>query len=337
MTWYFVECLALAPEPMTIINKDGQPREWTSLRRLQRHENLDIDALLEQVRDQNSGDTVEKVVPTFPGGQKFVRIVPVVGPTADVYGMRVWIGDLDDDPGEARPAAGLCFHLATLEAQLTEESWAMSNLPEDVAPHPGTLSPAEMFRRVVRYDAINELVGMGIEPDPTAIHDARLTVLHNDGRLMFWQAAARGRKDDVHTGMRGLNIDISDVQAPTISPLEALGLGEAAPVDGPAAALVAATSSVDRPVIAEWIGKPPIWIDWERENGDTQVFHPEDWDRIRADFGALTDGQESVLSARIRAFTESGWAPVELRSRRYPGEVGANLHVVRIIRQDESG
>lgn len=289
------------------------------------------------MRADRDGETLERVVAMRGGGDRFVRVVPVMGPTGDVYGMHLWIGALDDIPTPPRPAAGLCFHLGTLQAQLTEESWAMSNLPEDIAPHPGTLSPAEMFRRVVRYDAINDLVSMGIEPDPTAIHDARLTVLHNDGHLMFWQAAARGRKDEIHTGMRGLNIDISDVQAPTISPLEALGLGEAAPTDGPAAALIAATASIDRPVIAEWIGKPPAWIDWERETGDTEVFHRDDWDRIRADFESLTPDQESVIRCRIRAFTDTGWQDIEMRCRRYPGEVGANLHVARISKAAATG
>ncbi|WP_327146841.1 GAF domain-containing protein [Nocardia sp. NBC_01327] len=315
---------------MTIINKDGAPREWTSLRSLHRHESVDLDELLEEVRRSDSGAVVDRVVRARDGRERCVRVVPVLGPTGDVYGLHLWLGGLDDEPTEHRPAAAMCFHLDTLAAQLTEQSWAMSNLPGDIAPHPGTLSPAEMFRRVVRYDSIDELVTMGVTPDPHAIHDQLFTVLHNDGHLMQWQAAGRGRKDEQHTGMRGLNLDITDFQAPAISPLEALGLTADRPADGPAAALLASTESVARPVIAEWIGKTPTWIDWERENGDTQVFHPEDWDTIRASFQDLGPDEERTTACRIRAHNESGWQPVTLISRRYPGEVGANLHVVRI-------
>ncbi|MET9490038.1 GAF domain-containing protein [Nocardia sp. NPDC006630] len=329
MTWYFIEALANPPAPMTIINKDGAPREWTSLRSLHRHEGLDLDELLEEVRGSDSGAVVDRVVRARNGSERMVRIVPVLGPTGDVYGLHLWIGGLEEEPTPHRPAAGLCFHLETLAAQLTAQSWEMSNLPGEVAGA-GTLSPAEMFRRVVRYDAIDELVTMGVTPDPDAVHDVLLTVLHNDGHLMQWQAAGRGRKDEKHTGMRGLNLDITDFQTPAISPLEALGITTDRPVDGPAAALLASTESVDRPVIAEWIGKTPAWIDWERENGDTQMFHPEDWDTIRATFQEIGPDEERTTACRIRAFTESGWQPITMISRRYPGEVGANLHVVRI-------
>ncbi|WP_157573980.1 GAF domain-containing protein [Nocardia jejuensis] len=335
MTWYFVESLARASEPMTIINKNGAPREWISLRSLHRHEAVDLDELLEQVRNSRSGEAVQQVVRGRDGTDRLIRVVPVLGPEGDVYGMHVWIGGLEDEPTPHRPAAGMCFHLDTLQAQLTEESWAMSNLPEDAGYHATTLSPAEMFRRVVRYDALPEVIALGIGPDPAAIHDATFTVLHNDGHLMLWQAAARGRADEQHTGMRGLNLDITDFQAPPISPLEALGLNTERPgSDGPAAALLASTESIDRPVITQWIGPAPKWIDWERETGDTVMFHPQDWARIRETFTTLEGEQEHTLTCRVRGFTESGWQPVQMCSRRYPGEVGANLHVVRISKTE---
>src|SRR5207245_2026308 len=104
--------------------------------------------------------------------------------------------------------------------------------------------------------------------------------------------------------------------------------------DGPAAALLASTEEIDRPVITEWIGPAPTWVDWERETGDTMLFHPEDWAAIRAVFPTLEPGQERVVHCRIRAFTDSGWQPITMTSRRYPGEVGAHLHVVRIVKAD---
>lgn len=333
MTWYFVESLAPLSEPMTIINKNGAPREWTSLRAFSRHDGVDIEDLLEEIRRSRNGDTVHQVVRGRAGAEHLIEIAPVLGPDGDVYGLHVWIGDLDTEPGPHRPAAGMCFHLETLQAQLTEESWAMTNLPDDIAPHAGTLSPAEMFRRVVRYDAIDEVIALGISADPEKFHDATFTVLHNDGRLLYWQAAARGRKDDRHTGMRGLNLDISDFQAAPISPLEALGLTGGVGT-GPAAALLASTTSIDRPVITQWIGPAPSWVDWERETGDTEVFHPEDWDAIRETFVDLEPDKESTLECRIRAFGPTGWVPITMTSRRYPGEVGTNLHVVRIARND---
>ncbi|MFD6158699.1 hypothetical protein ACFWF7_01335 [Nocardia sp. NPDC060256] len=39
--------------------------------------------------------------------------------------------------------------------------------------------------------------------------------------------------------------------------------------------------------------------------------------------------------ARIRANTDTGWQTVDITSRRYPGEVGRILHIIRIAKADE--
>ncbi|MBF6334101.1 hypothetical protein [Nocardia transvalensis] len=184
--------------------------------------------------------------------------------------------------------------------------------------------------------------------DPTATHTCYSVILHDLGYLMNWYNIGRGRNDEQHTGMRGLTIDVTDTHPPVISPVDALNLTigtnarNARPEswstepptddDRPVAALLAWSPSIPLPVIAEWISKVPAWIDWERE-GDPMVFHPEDCDRLRRTFETLTEG-EVVTTARIRAFTDTGWQLATVTSRRYPGEIGNRLHTIRIAKAE---
>jgi hypothetical protein len=46
--------------------------------------------------------------------------------------------------------------------------------------------------------------------------------------------------------------------------------------------------------------------------------------------------RECVTRARIRANTSTGWQQVDLHSHRHPGEVGNRLHIVQIIKADDT-
>ncbi|MGY4103318.1 hypothetical protein ACW2Q0_27725 [Nocardia sp. R16R-3T] len=88
------------------------------------------------------------------------------------------------------------------------------------------------------------------------------------------------------------------------------------------------------PLIAQWIGRVPTWIDWQRE-GDAELIHRDDWAAVANTAVMLQPGlpdMKAVTAARIRAHTSSGWQNVTITSRRYPGEVGNRLHIVRIMR-----
>ncbi|RJO67966.1 hypothetical protein D5S18_34255 [Nocardia panacis] len=193
-------------------------------------------------------------------------------------------------------------------------------------------SPGEFFRKVVRFDAVSDLIELATHPTPDAIFSTNITVLHDRGNLMNWQITTRSRNDNHHTGMRGITHDITDVIPPAISPLETLGLTSTPDPNAPAAALLAFPSTSPTPVIANWIGKVPTWIDWQRE-GDTNLIHPDNWPdltRTAVLLQAALPDSETTTPARIRAHTPTGWQPVTITSRRYPGEVGDRLHIIRI-------
>ncbi|WP_280433433.1 GAF domain-containing protein [Nocardia brasiliensis] len=348
MTWFVVECLAPLTEPMTIVCKDGDPRDWTSIRSLHRHEFVDVDELLEAVR--RNGNHHQQLVSARDGSSRLIDIDPIPGPEGETYGMHLWIGPASEQPTPHPPASAMSWHLGDLQVRLTEACWRMSLAPGDNNTHTSpTLSPAEFLRKAVRFDKINELVALAANPDPTATHASYSVILHDLGYLMNWYNIGRGRKDEHHNGMRGLTIDVTDTHPPVMGPLELLGLATGTnarnarpdswatepPVndDNTVAALLASSPSVPIPVIAEWLTNAPSWIDWERE-GDPVVFHPDDCGALRQTFDTLTNDEETNTPARIRAFTDTGWQPVTVTSRRYPGDVGDRLHIIRITKTD---
>ncbi|MBF6332436.1 GAF domain-containing protein [Nocardia transvalensis] len=340
MTWFVVECLAPLPEPMTIVCKDGSARAWTSLRMLRRHEFVDIEDLLESVR--RTGNPIQRVIRARDAGMRLIDIVPVLGPSGDAHGMHLWIGPDTEEPTPHRPANGMSWYLDDLQVQVTAEWWRMWRGPDGAANTSLTLSPGEFLQNAVRFDHIDDLVVTATDPDSTATHLSCSVVLHDQGYLMNWYNVARGRQDERHVGMRGLAIDVTDTKPPAISPVDVLGLtsntysarGEGWSTkpprdDEPVAALLAYSPSIPMPVVAAWINRPS-WIDWERE-GDPVLFHPDDCEPLRRTFETLIDG-EVVTTARIRAFTDTGWQPVTVTSRRYPGDLGDRLHFIRIAK-----
>ncbi|MET8427580.1 hypothetical protein [Nocardia sp. NPDC004860] len=68
------------------------------------------------------------------------------------------------------------------------------------------------------------------------------------------------------------------------------------------------------------------------------MIHRDDWDAIAKTAVMLQPGlldSKAVTPTRIRAHSPSGWQPVTITSRRFPGEVGSRLHIVRIARADQ--
>ncbi|MGV9679130.1 GAF domain-containing protein [Nocardia sp. NPDC003482] len=331
MTWFLIEALAAQPHPMTIVAKDGEPRDWTSLRRLDRDEGVDLVDLLEWVR--RTGSRIQQPA-HGRAGQRYVEAIPIIGPEGDVYGIHLWIGLAHDTPTPPRPVAGICWHLGELQIRQGLDSWMMST--DDADGFKRVRSPGEFFRKVVRFDTVAELIELATNPDPDATITTTLTVLHDRGHLMHWYGVGRGRRDDRHVGMRGINYDITDTASPTIGPLEQLGLTTDPGENAPAAALLAFPTTHPAPVIVQWIGKVPAWIDWQRE-GDIALIHPDDWEPLRRTTIMLEPGlpdSQTTTPARIRAHTDTGWQPALVTSRRYPGEVGQRLHIIQITKID---
>lgn len=349
MSWFVVECLAPLSDPMTIVCKDGSGRAWTSLRTLRRHEYVDVEDLLESVR--RSGDPIRRVVRALDGVMRLIDIVPVQGPSGDAHGMHLWIGPDAEDPPPHCPAVAMSWNVDDLQVRVTQDWWRQWRGPDGVDEStPLTLSPGELFRNVVRFDRIEDLLVQATDPDSTTAHLSSTVVLHDLGYLMTWYNVVRGRTDEQHAGMRGLAIDVTATNPPVISPNEVRDLSTGAGTfsargkgwwtepppddDQTVAALLAHSPRLPMPFIAEWLSRVPSWLDWQR-GGDPVVFHPDDVDALRRTFETLSDTCETATQVRIRAFTKTGWQLVTVTSRRYPGDIGDRLHIIRIAKAEE--
>ncbi|WP_312028903.1 GAF domain-containing protein [Gordonia paraffinivorans] len=85
MTWYLIETLAPAPSA-SIVFKEGEPRDWTSVRTMTRSDGLDmIEDLIAEVRTSREGlDRVEH----GRLGPRRVVMRPVLGYEGEVYGIK---------------------------------------------------------------------------------------------------------------------------------------------------------------------------------------------------------------------------------------------------------
>ncbi|MFD6158700.1 GAF domain-containing protein [Nocardia sp. NPDC060256] len=230
MTWYLVECLG--PSSMSIVAKDGLRKEWVSIFRIERDEGIDAVGALNWARGSGS-HLDQRMSGRF--GDRQVEIVPILGPEDDVW------------------------NLGELQVQQRLESWLMST--DDASAWKGIRSPGEIFRKVLRFDDIPQLIEIANSPTPDAQFESSLCILHDDGHLMNWQIMARGRNDERHVGVRALTHDVTDIAPPVVGPFETLRLTNEDITDGPAAALLAFGARSSPPPISSWIGKVPNWID----------------------------------------------------------------------------
>lgn len=331
MTWYLVETLGTAQEPMTIVSKDGERRDWSGVRRFDRDEGFDLLDMLRWVRREATTVAQTKVGAL---GVRRIEMIPIISVEDEVYGIHVWIGAEHEPVPPHRPAAAISWRLGELQVQQRLESWMMSTDDEDGFKK--TRSPGEFFRKVVRFDDVTTLIQIATNPIAGQSFDTTITVLHDRGHLMCWQVVGRTRNDDTHVGMRAITHDISDVAPPVIGPLEALGLNAEPDPDSPAAALLAFPPDSERAIIAQWIGKVPNWVDWRRD-GDTELIDPDGQRKLARTttiLGAGLPDSEIVTQARMRAHNEEGWQPVKITSKPYPGEVGGRLHIIRIAKSE---
>ena len=104
MTWYLIETLAPAPSA-SIVFKEGESRDWTSVRTLTRSDGLDmIEDLIAEVR--NSCEGLDRVEHGRLGPRRVV-MRPVLGYEGEVYGIKTWVGKPDADLTPERAIASV--------------------------------------------------------------------------------------------------------------------------------------------------------------------------------------------------------------------------------------
>ncbi len=344
MTWYLIETLAQAPSA-SIVFKEGEHRDWTSVRTLTRSDGLDkIEDLIADVRTSCEGlDRVEQ----GRLGPRRIVMRPVLGYEGDVYGIKTWVGKPEEDLTPERAIASVNWDVQSLVARHTLESYMMSSIsPEGFGQD---RDPGQFLRKVAQFDALNELAELCLNDGTRTHFSGRLTVLHDDTRLMAWRGLARRSSGPDGTEVRGMFHDVTDTEPPQIAPLTALKLSTS-DESATGTVLVAyrrVPGEPEVPALIYWISPRPFFVaESATEHHLAQQPHarlpgnlinPEFFDEFIRAKKVLEAGQDDLEIPMVIEMLgrEGDWVRVRFHIRRYPGAVGSLLHIGRFTRLED--
>ncbi|MYR07673.1 hypothetical protein GTV32_15770 [Gordonia sp. SID5947] len=337
MTWYLIECLKT--DTMSIVFREGEFREWGSVRALTRSDGIDVAGPVAEVIA--SGQALSRVVAGRLGDRRIV-LKPVLGYEGEVYGVKTWVGNPDEPVSPERAIASVNWDPQTLIARHTLESYMMSS--HDADGFGDTRDPGQFLRKVVQFDALNELAELCTNNGTRTTFQGPLTVLHDDSHLMTWRGLARSGAGPEGDEVRGLFHDVTDTEPIRVDPLTALRLADLdRDGDVPPAVLVAfRTNPADPddvvPFLIYWLSARPGYVAESAVVHHTDLpgnlIHPDDFGeflRARERLGNGLDDYEVPSAVRLLA-PDGSWVHVRFRLRCYPGAVGEQLLVGRFAR-----
>lgn len=331
--WFLIEQLAPQREP-TVVWNGHRRADWTSLKRLASKENMPwlpkaVDAAmaipLKPFDERESAPLAELPVPD--GRRAVVWHVPESGPVQKVpWGVLVWVGPAEGAP-ESRPrAAGVSWDPTNGNIHNSPDTFLLS--ASNLDHYADITDPDSFFARTVHFPELAKLVEVAFS-EPTGLTLATsCTLLHDDGHLVnnFFVAKQVLFEGGGHE-VRGITMDISMFEPPTIDPDTAARIVQTTP-DGHSRGILALREadnlSAPEPVISYWSrpGAPPWlphWSEWGPvARGQNGIIHPEDHRAVADAAGALGDVGASTLVIRVAALAGQ-WRTVETTLARYTG------------------
>lgn len=326
-TWHLVE--TLIPGEMTVVSSGGKTREWSSVERLSPAPDISIRGL---VRITTETGASQKVTGVSKRKQReyFLHTIPVLGPSGEVHGVQVWVGDTDGPTTPPRTVSGIAWHLTRSVITQTLEASTMSGVhPEDHVPQ---RTPAEYTAKAVKFDDAENLFAAALMPEHGRRWDAPMSVLHADGRVMNWHCWARGRTDGDNLGLRLLWHDVTDTVPPAMPTLKELGLPSALESAKTCVAVFDALTGT----LTMWLPEAPSWVQWRDVPSGRDIIHADD--RICFVQALRKWGHDTgpvMTTVRMRALAEGGlrWQPVSIELRQYPGQLSDRL-ILAVVPSD---
>lgn len=323
--WQLIECIDPARKP-SIVWKDGEPREWTSLAQLSRKDGLEavlVDRIIAAAvaaepapfEERERSPLIDTVVDTRHGSRSLI-VHQAVDPTDTVRGLLLWLGEPGEPPQPRPRAAGMLWSGQVLNSMDTYMLRA-----SDLSSY-GQFSRADQFfNRVVRFPDLAHVVDMvnASASDNVQPLLSKVTLLHDDQRLVNLQIVAR-RCDRT---VAGIGLDITTWEEPALDPATVARLQEATPTGSSVAVLSFPPGRRRRmPSVVYWVTPPPPWMAyWAKSGPDSapDLICPDDLDDLRAAFDQLLEGENptQVVGLRIRARTGE-WRPLSVTLGKYP-------------------
>lgn len=295
--WYLIE--TLVPDEASVVAVDGVRKDWTSVKRLSPAADVQVELIIAHVREARSIFQVVARSKKKPGAAWRIKAIPVLGPSDEVHGVQLWIGEPDVTVRSPRICSAVTFLRDEFVIQQTWESSAMSGIMPGAFDPIGT--PVEYINRAATFGEESEFLDMAANPDPGRKLDTQFAVKHETGPMMQWQAVIRTYPDPDQRGWRVLFQDVSDVYPPAAPTLAQLAMTEGLANSGYHVGLFDLVSGT----LAAWISLPAVWLQWENTDHFGPVLHPEDLPAFHEARTRLLGGENAVvMSVRLRSIED---------------------------------
>lgn len=329
--WILVETLTAGRT--SIVAKGGQPRspsESLSLQRISPDPKIQVEPFLERALTHRERYEESVEIRRRNGSATFRLIAePVLGPTGAVHAVQLWIGPAGSEPGPPRIASAVSWLLDEGVIAQTVEASMMSGV--DPADHVPERTPAEYYAKSIRFDDTAGLFSLCLAPTEGGVWEGSFSVLHADGHIMRWHCLARACLEPDEVGVRVLWHDVTDTIAPDKPILDVLARQRGMEALGIYPALLMPRHGY----LAMWLCDTPApWVQWRDVSSGSDVFHPEDLERIATSHTrVLGSGGHEEIEVRTRARDRSEeWSATRMRISAYPGDLGELLAVVDMYR-----
>lgn len=323
MPWYLIETLT---STMSVVWGKGRRSDWGSVRSIDRTEGVGAVEIVKRVRRTN-----EPFIDVVKGrGPRRVIGLPIVRPDGQVSGVNLWVGDPDETPTPPRVAAAVTWRMDTMQVHQTGDCHSMTSVDSDSSN--GFREPHAFLRKVFLFDQLSELLELATEPDLRPHFLGTLQVLHDDGHLMNWQAAARVGNNTVEA----LCHDISDTEPPGPNEMVAARLISKFPTAEATALIAFPQDPTAPPTIAYWVSQPPTWLAaaTPEVQPPPSIIHCEDYPALRTTRQLLAGADATAtLSCPVRLRNNAdGWTNTTISLTKYPGaaNAGRNLLLGRV-------
>lgn len=335
MSWHLIARLTAADTP-TILWKDGKPRDWAPLTQIVRRDGVDVAAIVYAALDREPaafGSREES--PLLDGvldgrhGARRIVVHHVVCPGDVVFGLQLWVGEVDEPIEPRTRAAGIIWETAG-SVQNNEDTWMLGS--PNLAGYGDVNEPDQFFTQTVRFDDMLKLIELCANPQPGAELFTSLTLLHKAGHLATLLVVGRAYGDQV----RFITMITTPWDAPTIDPVTAMRISGVTPVTQSSCALMSFTRAAPRePVIAYWVTEPPAEIaHWSGpkvdDRGGQGLIHSDDGPALLDASRAVDGGAANVeTSVRLRR-TDGTWQMMSAAVTAYPDPVvSVRIYIVK--------
>ncbi len=331
--WVTIE--TLAPDTMSVASVGEAPRDFAGWQRvLQRllskipavYDSLSTARIAEAMRAvRDRAEEVDLRIPTRSGAH-LLKIQPIFGPAGDVHAIRLWLGPATAHVPEPRPAVGAIWDLSTQTLQQPSGITQLSGIAaEEYVPR---MSIAELFHRMSAFDRHAEVLDLIYAPAPGSKMQFDVAVPHGSGRPGQWRITIRARDDARTRGAWWLIEDVSTEALPASwSTLERVGLREAHRRAGTHLAVV----QLEHTSISHWLTDPAPWVRWDYLFRPTDVFHPDDRNRLIELGDRLRSGDTAGVTVRALNYG-GGYTPTSLLLYPYPGYSSRQLAIAQLVR-----